>query len=350
MPGRGRPADQADIETSSYEDETFSEFLGNKPMQHVNEGVFHRITHAGPVEYNHGMTAVPRRETLVNSQEPATRLRPAKGGAMRGNKPWVIEPTFNAPKVLSALSSMPQMIARRAVNIVAPALCASCRRPLADPRTLCAGCWRDLTLISPPYCDISGIPLTYDAGEGARAAELAWNHPLYDKARAAAMLDKVSRRLVHELKYHDVPSVAQLMARLMAPAIRDLTEEADCLVPVPLHNRRLVARRFNQAVLLADHLGPLVNLPVLRYAVQRVRHTPHQVGLGREERANNLHNAFRVRYRDQIAGRRVIVVDDVLTTGATADAMAVALRASGARSVTVAVFARVLSGGASEPV
>ncbi|GAB5377258.1 MAG: ComF family protein [Acuticoccus sp.] len=268
---------------------------------------------------------------------------------MRGNKPWVADLPFGAPKIMGALSALPQVVARRAINLVAPPLCASCRRPLSDPRTLCAGCWRNLTLVTPPFCDITGIPLTYDAGEDARAAELAWNHPLYDKARAAAIMDKVSRRLVHELKYHDVPSVAQLMARLMAPAIRDLTEEADCLVPVPLHNRRLIARRFNQAVLLADHLGPLVNLPVVRYAVQRVRHTPHQVGLGRDERANNLHNAFRVRYRNQIAGRRIVIVDDVLTTGATADAMTVALRASGARSVSVAVFARAIS-GASEPV
>lgn len=266
---------------------------------------------------------------------------------MEGNK-WVVDPTRDGAAGFAAPFGWPRALFKRAIDLVAPPLCAACRRPITDPRTLCATCWRELTLIVPPVCDITGTPLAYDAGPGARSPELAWNHPLYDRARAAVMLDKVSRRLVHQLKYHDVPGVASLMARLMVPAIRDLTDEADCFVPVPLHRRRLAARRFNQAALLADNLGAATGLPVVRYAVQRVRHTPHQVGLGREARASNLHNAFAVKDREQVAGRRIVLVDDVLTTGATADALAMTLRGAGARSVSVAVFARAIA-GASEP-
>lgn len=268
---------------------------------------------------------------------------------MRGNKQGVVDPPLDGTSAFAPVLGWPRALVKRAVDLVAPPLCASCRRPLTNPRTLCASCWRELTLISPPICDITGTPLAYDAGEGARSAELAWNYPLYDRARAAVVFDKVSRRLVHQLKYHDVPSVARLMARLMAPASREIMADAECLLPVPLHRRRLAARRFNQAALIAEHLSPVVGLPVVRYAVQRVRRTPHQVGLNREERANNLHNAFVVKDRDQVVGRRIVLVDDVLTTGATADAMATTLRAAGARSVSVAVFARAIA-GASEPI
>ena len=268
---------------------------------------------------------------------------------MRGSKQGVVDSALDGSRALGTSFGWPKALVKRVVDLVAPPLCASCRRPLTNPRTLCAHCWRELTLISPPICDITGTPLAYDAGAGARSVELQWNYPLYDRARAAVVFDKVSRRLVHQLKYHDVQAVARLRARLMAPAAREVTAEADCLLPVPLHRRRLAARRFNQAALIAEHLSPLVGLPVVRYAVQRVRRTPHQVGLNRDERANNLHNAFTVKDRDQVLGRRIVLVDDVLTTGATADALATTLRAAGARSVSVAVFARAIA-GASEPV
>ena len=270
---------------------------------------------------------------------------------MRGNDQWATGRGSSAGSIAASSNiwGWPASLLQRAIDLVVPPLCASCRRPLSNPRTLCASCWRELTFITPPVCDIMGTPLAFDAGPHARSPELRWNHPLYDKARAAVMFEPVARRLVHQLKYHDVPGVAQLMAGLMTPAIADLTDEADCLVPVPLHRRRLAARRFNQAALLADHLGPQVGLPVVRYAVQRIRPTEQQTGLSREERASNLHNAFAVKDREAIVGQRVVLVDDVLTTGATADALAWTLRAAGARSVSIGVFARAHAGGADEP-
>ncbi|MEM8855045.1 MAG: ComF family protein [Pseudomonadota bacterium] len=229
-----------------------------------------------------------------------------------------------------------------ALDLVVPPLCMGCRRPIADPRTLCGRCWPQLELIAPPICDIMGTPLAFDAGPGARAPELSWNHPLYDKARAATVFGPLSRRLVHQLKYCDVPGVAALMARLMAPAVVDVTTGADLLLPVPLHRRRLIARRFNQAVQIADALSAHTGLPVARHAMKRVRATPRQVALNRQQRSDNLYNAFKVVDHDAISGKHIVIVDDVLTTGATADAMAMCLRGAGARSVRVAVFARVV--------
>ncbi|WP_146620094.1 ComF family protein [Acuticoccus sediminis] len=256
-------------------------------------------------------------------------------------------PSLSAP--LAHAARLGRGLVAAGIGLVVPPLCLSCRRPLVDPRTLCGPCVRDLEIITPPICDIMGTPLAFDAGPGARSPELRWNHPLYDKARAATVFGPMSQRLVHQLKYQDVPGMASLMARLMAPAIADLTAGADVLLPVPLHRRRLLARRYNQAVLIADALSPLVGLPVARHAVRRVRYTSHQVGLAREQRADNLHAAFRIVDRAAVDGKAVVLVDDVLTSGATADSLAVTLKAAGARAVRVAVFARVVGEGNREP-
>ncbi|WP_108659767.1 ComF family protein [Acuticoccus kandeliae] len=237
---------------------------------------------------------------------------------------------------------------RRVLDALVPPICLGCRRPVVEPHALCAECWRTLEIITPPICPITGTPLAFDAGPTARSPELRWNHPLYDRARAATVFGPMSRRLVHALKYQDVPGVARLMARLMLPAIRDITTGADVLIPMPLHRRRLAARRFNQAVLLADAISGESGVPVDRFAVRRVRNTPRQVGLNRQDRANNLHKAFRVFTREAVAGKAVVVVDDVLTTGASADAIALTLQAAGARTVSIAVFSRVV-GDVREP-
>jgi ComF family protein len=265
--------------------------------------------------------------------------QPARGGAR-----WAA-----ATRLAATARRAVEPVLRAALDAVVPPVCLGCRRPLTEPRTLCGACWRQLELITPPICDITGSPLAYDAGPGARSPELRWNHPLYDKARAATVFGPMSRRLVHQLKYHDVPGVAALMARLMAPAVRDVTDGADVIVPMPLSRRRLAARRFNQAVLIADALAPMVSLPVARDVVSRVRHTRAQVGLSRDERASNLHRAFRVNDPGRIEDQTVVVVDDVLTTGASADVLATTLQAAGARSVRVAVFTRVV-GNDREPV
>lgn len=261
----------------------------------------------------------------------------------------VAEPDTAAASRLSGRTRWTATLARRLIDRLVPPLCLGCRRPLLDPRTLCPSCWRELEFVTPPFCPVMGTPLAFDAGPDARSPELRWNHPLYECARAATVFGPMSQRLVHQLKYHDVPGVAPLMARLMLPRVREIAADADVLLPVPLHRWRLAARRFNQAVLLADELSPLVGLPVARFAVERGRPTRRQVGLSRDERADNLHGAFRVRETAAVAGRTVLVVDDVLTSGATADALAMTLRDAGARTVRVAVFARVV-GENREPV
>ena len=172
--------------------------------------------------------------------------------------------------------------------------------------------------------------------------------PAYDRARAAVRYDEMARKLVLSFKYGDRLDLAPMMGRWMARAGRELLAEADALVPVPLHWRRLWARRFNQSAALAGAIAEPAGVPVLPGALKRVRATAQQVGLSKTERADNVQGAFRVpaERKGQVAGRRLVLVDDVLTSGATVDTCARALLRAGAAHVDVLVFARVVAAGA----
>jgi ComF family protein len=158
--------------------------------------------------------------------------------------------------------------------------------------------------------------------------------------------DEIARALVHALKYGDRLDLAPTMGRWMARAGRELLSEADALVPVPLHWRRLWARRFNQSALLAKAISQMSEVAVADGALRRIKATAQQVGLTQAERAVNVQGAFRVpaERKGEVAGRRLVLIDDVLTSGATSDACARALLRAGAKSVDVVVFARVVDG------
>jgi ComF family protein len=238
---------------------------------------------------------------------------------------------------------------RRAGRVVLdaalPPLCPACRKPVADDGGLCPGCWSQLSFITPPYCERLGIPFAYDPGPGVLSMQAIADPPAYERARAAVRYDDIARTLVHALKYGDRLDLAPTLGRWMVQAGGVLLAEADALVPVPLHWRRLWWRRFNQSAALAEVVAARVNLPVA-HALTRVKATRQQVGLTASERALNVQGAFRVREqaRADVKGRRFVLVDDVLTSGATIDACSRALLRAGAAAVDVLVFARVVDG------
>ncbi|MGB6911724.1 MAG: ComF family protein, partial [Pseudolabrys sp.] len=163
--------------------------------------------------------------------------------------------------------------------------------------------------------------------------------PAYDRARAVVRYDDVARTLVHGLKYSDRLDLSPMMGRWMARAGRELLTDADALVPVPLHWRRRWARRFNQSAALAGAISAVCGVPVAHNGLKRVSATPQQVGRSRTERADNVQGACVV----PIAGRRLVLVDDVLTSGATIDACTRVLLRAGAAHIDVLVFARVVA-------
>jgi ComF family protein len=230
-------------------------------------------------------------------------------------------------------------------DVALPPVCASCRDPLGAGEGLCPTCWSRISFIAPPYCARLGIPFVYDPGPGLLSMEAIASPPTYDRARAAVRYDDVARDLVHALKYADRLDLAPIMGGWMARAGRELLADADALVPVPLHWRRQWSRRTNQSAALAGGIARVATIPVLHGALRRARATPQQVGLSKNERAVNVQGAFRVppERRAEIAGRRVVLVDDVLTSGATVEACAKALSRAGAAHVDVLVFARVVT-------
>lgn len=256
-----------------------------------------------------------------------------------------IEPEVERPVPRSVrLAGALRATLRFALDVGLPPLCPACRQLLGHGGALCASCWSRLSFIAPPYCERLGIPFVYDPGPGILSMQAIADPPAYNRARAAVRFDEVSRALVHALKYGDRLDLAPTLGGWMVNAGRPLLADADALVPVPLHWRRLWARRFNQSAALAKEISDKSGVPVAHAALKRVKATAQQVGLSKSERALNVQGAFRVPSdgKAEVAGRRLVLVDDVLTSGATVDTCARALLRAGAANVDVLVFARVV--------
>jgi ComF family protein len=240
-----------------------------------------------------------------------------------------------------------RLAARTTLDLVYPPSCLVCRAATSDLGTLCPACWAKMRFIERPYCERLGIPFAQDLGAGLLSPEAIADPPVYQRARAVVRFDDgPARALVHLLKYGDRTEMAKPIGRWMARAGIELLETANLIVPIPLHRHRLATRRFNQAAALAQSISSVCGVPTDFLALERVKPTPPQVGLSKLQRAGNVQGAFRVAdaARLRISGRRIVLVDDVLTSGATTNAAARALLRGGAAQVDVLVFARVVTG------
>ncbi|KAB2874580.1 MAG: ComF family protein [Bauldia sp.] len=238
------------------------------------------------------------------------------------------------------------MLVRQMADAALPPHCLACQRPVARLGSLCPTCWGELRLIERPYCARLGIPFTYDLGAGALSAEAIADPPPFGRARSAVVYNDMAGRLVGRLKYGDRPELARFCARLMAGAGRELWENRPVLVPVPLHRWRQFERRYNQSAELARALARITGLTADPLLVSRPRPTPRQVGLSGEQRRRNVQGAFLAHPEAlaRLAGRGVVIVDDVMTTGATVKAVTRALSRAGVRQIDVISFARVVAG------
>ena len=235
-------------------------------------------------------------------------------------------------------------VAHGAAGLVLPRRCLACGTPVAGDGALCAECWPAVRFLGPPLCAVCGYPFEFDPGAGALCGACAAQQPAFDRARSVFVYDSASRGPLLAFKHADRTDAAPTFARLMAVAAADLLPDADMIVPVPLHRRRLLARRFNQSALLAQALGRETAVAAIPDLMVRTRHTPSQGGLSATARRRNVTGAFAVRdgMADNVRGARVLMVDDVYTTGATVGACATALRRCGAAAVDVITLARVV--------
>ncbi len=255
-----------------------------------------------------------------------------------------------APSPLSSFEAVPRAgrlvsrAGRLLLDLLVPPQCLACGETMAIPHALCGRCWPTLRFIGRPMCSVCGLPLDFDLGGEAVCGSCAQRRPRYSRARAALVYDEVSRPLILAFKNSDRTDAAPLFARWMTNAGDAVLAEATGLVPVPLHWTRLFARRYNQAALLAAAIGRLTDIPVLPDALIRTRRTEKMRAMGRSARTRNVAGVFAVRpaARSWLGGRQVVLIDDVMTTGATIDGCAAALLEAGARGVNVLALARAV--------
>jgi ComF family protein len=234
---------------------------------------------------------------------------------------------------------------RSALNFVYPPLCVGCRALVGEPGSLCATCWQGVEFLDGPACECCGLPFELDPGPGTRCAACLAEPPVFDRARAVMRYDEASKGPILALKHADRLDLIPGFARWLDRAGRAMLDETDVIIPVPLHPLRLWVRRYNQSAEMARALGRMTAKPVAPLALVRVRATPSQGEMpSAKARRRNMRGAFRVPSgrRAAVEGKSVLLIDDVLTTGATVEACARALKRAGAANVHVLALARVV--------
>ena len=229
---------------------------------------------------------------------------------------------------------------RAAIAFALPPRCPGCGVVVEADRRFCVDCWQAMDFLTGPGCTSCGVPLA--GPPGGQCLPCMAEPPAHDGVRAAVAYGPIARALVLKLKYGRKPGQAAIIAEHLARRVDD--GESALLVPVPLHRWRLWGRGFNQSALIAARIGAATGLPVALDLLRRVKRTPPLRGLGRAQRARVMRGAFRVapRARERLAGRTVYLVDDVYTSGATANGCAAVLKRAGAARVIVLCWARVI--------
>lgn len=230
------------------------------------------------------------------------------------------------------------------IDLLWPPVCPACGTSVQDAARLCVDCWESMTFVAPPQCVCCGLPLPDAFDDETLCGECLRAHPPFDRARSACIYDEASRALILPFKHADrtdlLPAIMNLMQRPVGP----LLAQSHMVAPVPLHWTRLLSRRYNQAALISNRLGKQGKIPSVPDLVVRKKRTPSQGGQSKRGRQRNVKGAFRVpkRYRPAIRDKRVLLVDDVMTTGATVSEVSRVLLRAGAGNVDVITFARAV--------
>lgn len=226
------------------------------------------------------------------------------------------------------------------MDFLLPPLCLSCEKRVTEPHTFCAECWKALHFVAAPYCERCGAPFDLPVEKGTLCGTCLHKEPPYAKARSALIYDEASRPLILRFKHSDTLHLAPAFAGWMVAAGQDFWGEVDLIVPVPVHRWRLLKRRYNQAALLAQAIGKRLGKPVLVDGLVRSRATESQGHKDWKERHKNVAGAFRAPSPAALRAKRIVLVDDVVASGATVESCVRTLLQAGAGCVFVVTLAR----------
>ncbi|MBU6475165.1 MAG: ComF family protein [Alphaproteobacteria bacterium] len=249
-----------------------------------------------------------------------------------------MQSALNIPSALSRLLAA-------AVDVLLPPRCLATGEIVDAPGMVSAAVWPQLQFIEAPFCKTCGMPFNFEIvpGNDILCAACMEREPVFDAARAAVVYNDISRKMILAFKYGDRLHAVKTFAPWMLRAGRGLIDRADCIIPVPLHNRRLRERRFNQSALLAREIASRSGRVFVPDMLLRTRHTVPQQGLNYKERGQNVKGAFALgkKHLTRIAGKNILLVDDVYTSGATLNECARVLKNADAASVGVLTVAKV---------
>lgn len=232
----------------------------------------------------------------------------------------------------------------RAVDTVLPPRCVVTGEMVDRQGMIAPSAWAELDFIADPICDACGFPFDFEVEKGSLCASCLDRSPPYETARAALKYNDSSRNMILRFKHADQTHNVLAFMPWLQTAGREMLEEADMLIPVPLHRWRLMQRRYNQAAIIAQALGKKTHIPVMVNGFRRIRSTPSQGYLKSHERHKNVKRAFALdeKRMAEIKGKTIILIDDVHTTGATVKECTKALLKAGGAKVHVLTLARVV--------
>jgi ComF family protein len=237
-----------------------------------------------------------------------------------------------------------KIVLKKFLDTILPPRCIKCGKVLSGENGLCPDCFNEINFISTPYCKCCGKPFhdLTDSGQLLCGKCVSDDKPLFRLSRSSLEYDDSSKPLVLGFKFYDKTDNVKVFGKWMKMSAKDIINEGvDLIVPIPLHYTRLVKRRYNQAALLAKELSKLSDIEVDYFSVVRHKRTRPQMELFGNARVKNVYNAFSVKNADKIKDKRILLIDDVLTTGSTLNECAKALHKAGAKSVDALTLARV---------
>jgi ComF family protein len=229
------------------------------------------------------------------------------------------------------------------LDYIYPPRCLLCSELILNNNGFCIDCWSKLNFITEPYCQVCCFEFSIDYGEtNNKCARCLNDPPYYDYARSLLRFDAHSKKIIHALKYYDRSFVSQIIAKMLVNYYKPSVVSADLIVPVPMHRFKRLSRLYNHAQILSSAIALLVEKKITPDILLKTKYTKSQTGLARKYRLDNLSDSITVANKQKIRGKKILLVDDVMTTGATINLCAKQLKKAGAKEVVVLCIARTL--------